>query len=196
MRRVVYSHMVSLDGYIEADEAYTGPSWAVSDEELSRHFVELERGVDLHLYGRRIYEHLAAWWPMADQNPALPAYLAEYGRLWKAKPKVVFSSQLQQTAWNARLVKDSAAAEVAGLKAQPGGELALYGSGLAASLIPLGLVDEYRFYVNPAVLGRGRPMFPALDHVLHLQLIETRVFGCGAVLLRYTPRTEALGPAA
>lgn len=191
MRRVIYSQMVSLDGYIDTEAGYTGPNWAVSDDELVRHFIEQEDTVDLHLYGRRIYASLADWWPLAAAAADGPALTAEYGRLWTAKPKVVFSRQPGSVAWNARLFTGEAGPEVARLKAQPGRDLALYGSVLAASLIPLGLIDEFWCYVNPAVLGRGQPMFPGLGEVLLLRLLEARAFGCGAVLLRFAPGRPA-----
>jgi len=190
MRKVIYSQMVSLDGFIEADPSYQGPNWAVSDEELSRHFVDHENTIDAHLYGRRIYENLAAWWPRAAKDPAIPTYLAEYGRVWMNKAKFVFSKTLDHVEWNSRLVKENAAEEIAKLKAQPGKDLSLYGSILASTVIPLGLIDEYWFYLNPAVLGRGKPMFPALETVLRLQLVQSRTFGCGLVLLRYVGRDE------
>ena len=190
MRKVIYSHMVSLDGFIEADESYTGPNWAVSDEELSRHFVDHESTIDAHLYGRRIYEELATWWPRAANDPSTPTYLAEYGRIWVNKPKIVFSRTLDHGEWNARLVKENAAEEIAQLKAQPGKDLALYGSLLASTVIPLGVIDEYWLYVNPAVLGRGKPMFPNVNDILRLQLVASQTFKCGVILLRYSNRDE------
>ncbi len=190
MRKVIYAHMVSLDGFIEAVESYKGPHWAVSDEELSRHFIDLESTIDAHLCGRRIYENLATWWPHAAKDPSTPEYLTEYARIWVNKPKIVFSRTLDHVEWNARLVKQNAAEEIAKLKSQPGKDLALYGGVLASSVIPHDLIDEYRFYVNPAVLGRGKPMFPALDNVLRLRLVETRAFGCVVVLLRYSQSEE------
>lgn len=185
MRKVIFAHMVSLDGFIQADESYTGPNWAVSDEELSQHFKDHEKTIDAHLYGRRVYEEMATWWPQAAKDPSIPTHSAEYGRLWISKPKIVFSRTLDHVEWNARLVRENAADEIAKLKVQPGRDLALYGSILASSLIPLGLVDEYWLYANPAVLGRGKPMFPNLDNVLRLQFSDSQTFKCGVVLLRY-----------
>ncbi|MCB0183786.1 MAG: dihydrofolate reductase family protein [Caldilineaceae bacterium] len=101
------------------------------------------------------------------------------------KPKVVFSTTLDEVSWNARLVKENAVEAVRALKAEPGKDLALYGSILAASLIPHGLVDEFRFYVNPIVLGSGKPMFPDLAKMMRLRLVGTETFDCGVVLLHY-----------
>lgn len=185
MRKIIYMHMVSLDGYIETDKEYDGDNWASSDEGLQRHFRELEASIDAHLYGRRIYEELASTWPMLAQNPNLSGGLAAYGRIWVEKPKVVFSTTLKDVEWNTRLVKEGAVEVVKALKAETGKDLALYGSGLAASLLPHGLIDEFRFYVNPVVLGSGKPMFPSLEKILRLQLVETQVFDCGVALLHY-----------
>jgi len=98
---------------------------------------------------------------------------------------VVFSTTLTEVGWNARLVRDNVAEEVAALKAQPGGDLQVGGPTLAASLIRLGLVDEYQPVVHPVVLGAGTPFLPALDEPIRMRLLETRTFGSGVVYLRY-----------
>jgi dihydrofolate reductase len=97
----------------------------------------------------------------------------------------VFSKTLEEVAGNARLVRDGVAEEVARLKEQPGKDLAVGGAGLAATLIELGLVDEFRPFVYPVVLGGGTPFFPALDEKIALELVETRTFGSRVVYVRY-----------
>jgi dihydrofolate reductase len=188
MRNVIYSQMVSRNGFIE------GPSgeldWAVVDEELHQHFNDLESTIDAHLYGRRLYENMAAYWPTAEENPSAPTYEVEYARIGKTKPKVVFSRTLTRVDWNSRLVRDNVAEEIANLKQQPGKDLSLGGANLASTIIQFGLVDEYWMYVNPMVLGGGKSMFPAIDKMLCLRLVETRTFGCGVVLLRYSNGDE------
>jgi dihydrofolate reductase len=187
MRKLIYPHMVSLDGYIETDGTDKPSDWATGDEELTRHFIDFEATTDAHLYGRRIYEQLARDWPAMGEHPSAPPYVAEYARLWMAKPKIVFSRSLTHVEWNARLA-DDAAAEITRLKEEPGGDLAIYGANLVAGLLPLGLIDEIRAYVNPVLLCGGKPMFPQLDNIIRLDLIESRAFGCGVVLLRYGVR--------
>lgn len=149
MRKLIYSHMVSLDGYIETDPSYTGPNWAASDEELSRHFFDAESAIDAHLYGRRIYENLATWWPQAAEDPSTPKHLAEDGRLWVGKPKIVFSRTLDQVGWNARLVKENAVGEIAKLKVQPGKDLALHGGVvlLRYSQAP-GIANDFYYQIS------------------------------------------------
>ena len=98
---------------------------------------------------------------------------------------MVFSRTLEQVEGNARLVTDDAVAEVARLKEQPGRDLAVGGAGLASTFVRAGLVDEYRLFVNPVVLGGGTPYLPALDARIDLKLAETRTFGSRVVYLRY-----------
>jgi dihydrofolate reductase len=100
-------------------------------------------------------------------------------------PKIVFSQTLEQVSGNARLVRDNIAAEVMKLKAQPGKAMDLGGPNLASTFMRLGLIDEYRLFVQPIVLGSGTPFFPALDNPMKLQLVETGTFGSGVVYLRY-----------
>jgi dihydrofolate reductase len=182
MRSVIYSMGVSLDGFI------AGPSgeidWSAPDPELHRFHNQQMREVGAHLCGRRLYEAMV-YWETAGENPSLPEPEAEFARLWKELPKVVFSTTLGSVEGNARLVRDGVAHEVARLKAEPGEPLAVGGAGLAATLTRLGLIDEYRPFVSPVVLGGGTPYLPALDEPIHLELVETRTFGSRVVYLRY-----------
>jgi dihydrofolate reductase len=105
--------------------------------------------------------------------------------MWKATPKVVFSRTLAGVGPEYRLVRDDAASEVARLKEETTGELAVGGAGLAASSLRTGLIDELRPFVHPVVLGGGTPYLPPLERPLELRLVETRTFGMGVVYLRY-----------
>ena len=183
MRKLIYALNVSLDGYFEGPDGDL--SWSVPDEELHRHFNELDRRIDLHLYGRRLYENMAAFWPTAEEDPGASPVEIEYARIWKQMPKVVFSKSLTSVGWNSRLVQTDAAREVRALKAQPGGDMSVAGAELAGSLMQSGLVDEYRVYIHPVVIGSGRPMFPPMRDLLKLKFIETRTIGSGVVLLSY-----------
>jgi dihydrofolate reductase len=126
-----------------------------------------------------------AYWPTADQDPDAPSYVVEFAKIWQATPIVVFSTTLDAVQGNARLATGEVVSEVRALKQQPGNELAVAGAGLAASLMPHGLIDEYRLLVCPVVVGGGTPFFPALRDQIDLRLIETRTFGSGVVYLRY-----------
>lgn len=183
MRRLIYGMLVSLDGFIEAPGHDIG--WTIPDDELHQHFNDEARIVTTHLYGRRMYETMAAFWPTADEDPDAPDIVAEYSRLWRNNEKIVASTTLQEVGWNSRIVRDNVVAEVAALKQQPGSDMDLGGAGLAATLIQADLIDEYRLYVHPVILGAGSPMLPALRDRLGLRLLEARTFGSGVVLLRY-----------
>ena len=117
------------------------------------------------------------YWETADENPSAADHELEFARIWKDTPRIVFSNTLEKVEGNARLATDGVAEEVAKLKEEPGKDLAVGGAGLASTCIELGLVDEYRLFVNPVVLGGGTPYFPALDERIDLELIETRTFG-------------------
>lgn len=183
MRKVIYCLNVSLDGFVE--DSNGSLDWSNPDEELHRFFNEQEREFGVQLYGRRVYEGMAAHWTTAHTNLSAPAHELEYARIWQSIPKIVFSKTLQQVGANARLVSDNIAEEVSALKAQPGKDMVVCGAGIAASFMRLDLIDEYRPIVHPVVLGGGKPMFPALDKIMRLRLIETRRIGSGVVLLRY-----------
>lgn len=182
MRKVIYSMSVSLDGFI------AGPGgeidWGAPDEELHRFHNERVREEGTYLLGRRLYEEMT-FWETAEANPALPEHELEFARIWKDTPKIVFSTTLDGVEGNARLARDSVPEEVAKLREQPGGDLAVGGPGLASTLIELDLIDEYRLFVCPVVLGGGTPYFPARDERINLELVETRTFGSRVVYVRY-----------
>lgn len=183
MRKVIYAMSVSLDGFIEATNGDL--RWADPDEELHKHFNDQETMIDIHLYGRRMYENMAAYWPTADENPSAPRVEIEYARIWKDMKKIVFSKTLKKVDWNSQLVSENIAEEVNRLKAQPGRDMSVGGAGLASAFMQLGLIDEYCLYVYPVILGGGKPMFPQLRDRIDLKLVETRTFGSAVVLLRY-----------
>jgi len=182
MRKLIYSMGVSLDGFI------AGPNgeidWSAPDEELHRFHNQQARETGAELYGRRLYEAMR-YWETADEQPSAPEHELEFARIWKDTPKIVFSKTLEEVEGNARLIRDGAAEEVVKLKEQPGMDLAVGGAGLASTFMKLGLIDEYRLFVSPVVLGGGTPYFPALDERINLELVETRTFGSRVVYVRY-----------
>jgi dihydrofolate reductase len=182
MRKLIYSFGVSLDGFI------AGPSgeidWSAPDEELHRFHNEQARELAAQLYGRRLYETMAVW-ETVEEGPSVSDAELEFARIWKETPKIVFSRTLEKVEGNTRLIRDDAVEEVRRLKAEPGKDLSVGGAGLASAFIKAGLVDEYRLFVNPVVLGAGTSFFPALDERINLELLETRTFGTRVVYLRY-----------
>ena len=190
MRKVVYSMMLSLDGFIETQPQHNpNPlDWVIIDEEIHEFANQEAREAGAFLYGRRLYENMAAFWPTADTLPGQPGYVVDFAHIWKPKPKVVFSTTLDKVDWNSRLVKTDVAEEVSKLKRQPGGHLSVGGATLAASLIDLGLVDEYRLLIHPVILGGGTRFFPPIGDRINLRLVETLTFGSGVVYLQYETR--------
>ena len=182
MRKVIYAMSVSLDGFVEATDGDIG--WSAPDEELHRHFNDMEKNIDVHLYGRLMYEIMAGYWPKAAENPTTPKLEIEYARIWKDMKKIVFSRTLKKVDWNSRLVSRNISEEASKLKSQPGNDLSVSGAGIAASFMELGLIDEYRLYVHPIILGGGKPMFPHLREKINLKLVESKRFSSGVVLLR------------
>jgi dihydrofolate reductase len=183
MGRLIFSMSVSLDGFV--DTPAHSLDWVRVDEELHLVFNDEARSVGTFLYGRRMYELMADYWPTGDRDPDGTPATVEFARIWQATPKVVFSHTLEAVAHGARLVRDDAVAEVARLKADAGFDMDVGGPTLAGSLIAAGLVDEYRLYVHPVVLGAGTRFFPPLEQRADLELIETRTFGSGVVRLSY-----------
>ena len=191
MRKLIWLMSVSVDGYME------GPNreidWHMVDDELHRHLNRWLAGAGGFLEGRTTYELMARFWPTADQDPAATPTVVEFAQIWRDMPKVVYSRTLERADWNATVVHDVVPADVLALKAQHGGDLILGGSNLAAEFARHDLIDEYRLYIHPIVIGRGTPMLHPSDAKVPLRLIETHTFGNGVVMLRYERRLP--GPA-
>jgi dihydrofolate reductase len=181
-RKLIYSMGASVDGFI------AGPGgeidWSAPDEELHRFHNGQMREIGVHLCGRRLYETMV-YWETVEESSSAPEHVLEFARIWQELPKIVFSKTLERVEGNARLARDGVAQELARLKEQPGRDLAVGGAGLASACTQLGLIDEYRLFVNPVLLGGGTPYFPALDERIDLELLETRTFGSRVAYLRY-----------
>jgi dihydrofolate reductase len=188
MRKVIYMTSLSLDGYI--DSADGDSSWVVPDEELHWHFNDVERDIGIQLYGRKMYELMAGYWPTAEEDPASEPVLVDYAHIWKAVEKVVFSKTLEDVQWNSRLFKGDPVAEVKKLKAEPGKDMGVGGVSLASALAEAGLIDEYRLYYVPVLLGAGKAAFSQITDKVQLQPVEIRPFTSGTVLLRCVPREQ------
>ncbi|MCG7205869.1 MULTISPECIES: dihydrofolate reductase family protein [Streptomyces] len=183
MRSVTYSMGVSLDGYIVGPDG--GFNWSAPDPAVFRFWIDEIRGVGVHLLGRRLYETML-YWETADEDPSLDDAMLEWTALWKPLPKVVFSTTLTAVRGNARLLSGGLAEEIERLRAEPGeGEIAIGGATLAVEAAAAGLIDEYRTVVYPVLVGGGTPYFPRDERRVDLELVETRTFDSGVVLLRH-----------
>jgi dihydrofolate reductase len=183
LRNVTFSMGASADGYVVGPDG--GLDWAAPDPELFAFVTDQIREVGVHLLGRRLYETML-YWETADQDPSLDASMLKWAAIWKALPKVVFSTTLSDVQGNARLATGGLAEEIERLRAEPGeGDIAIGGATLAAEAAASGLIDEYRIRTYPVLIGGGVPYFPQLDRQVQLGLVETRTFSSGVVYLRY-----------
>jgi dihydrofolate reductase len=179
MGRLIYSMSTSLDGYIvDRDGKF---DWGAPSEEQHRFHNEQVRELSAHLLGRRLYETMVYW--DTDDESRGPVQ-REFAEIWRETPKFVFSRTLESVEGRATLIKGDGVEEVARIKQETDGDVGVGGAGLASSLIPLGLIDEYRPFVYPVIVGGGTPFLPPLDERIDLELVETRTFGSRVVYLR------------
>jgi len=183
VRKVILMMSVSLDGFFEGPNRQL--DWHMVDDGLHRHFNEQLSTMGAFLDGRVTYERMAGFWPTAAAGPSSTGPVAAFARIWRDMPKIVFSRTLTHAGWNTTVVRELVPEQIIALTAQPGGDLVLGGASLAAAFVRYDLIDEYRPYVHPVIIGRGTPLFPTSGRTRNLRLAETRTFGNGVVLLRY-----------
>ncbi|MBP1887625.1 dihydrofolate reductase family protein [Sinorhizobium mexicanum] len=175
MAKLVYALNQSLDGYVDHTEFAPDPA-------LFRHFIDDVRGLAGSVYGRRMYEVMRYW---DEDHPEWDEEERDYAAAWRSQPKWVVSRSLKSVGPNATLVADDIEAAIRGLKARLDGEIEVAGPELAQSLTDLGLVDEYRLYLHPVVLGRGKPYFAGPRP--RLRLVASDRIGGDAIRLTYVP---------
>lgn len=183
--KLIYSLNVSLDGFVETPDHSL--DWGIVDDELHSWFNEQTRALEASLYGRRMYELMAGYWPSAENDPDANDVMREFARIWTAMPKIVFSKSLAHVEHNSRLVNGDVGAVLDGLREEFDGDLDVGGPNLAGQFVRRGLVDEYRLVIHPVVLGAGTPFWPELDGPLRLRLVETRRFTSGVEVRSYVP---------
>jgi dihydrofolate reductase len=186
MSKLIYSMTASLDGYI-ADRRGAF-DWSEPDAELHQFHNDQVRELGGHFLGRNLYETMLYWEAPEATDPDRPDYVIEFARIWRDLPKVVFSETLKSVEGKTRIAERGPAEELAALREQTEEDLAVGGAGLASAFMKLDLIDEYRLFVAPVVLGGGTPFFAPVEGKLDLKLVETRVFGPQVVLLRYERR--------
>ena len=176
MAKLVFAMNQSLDGYVDHMQfAPPGPL-------LFHHFTEQVRGLTGSVYGRRLYEVMRYW---DEDHAEWGAAQRDFATAWRSQPKWVVSRSLKSVGPNATLVEDDVEAVIRGLKAQLTGEIEVGGPDLARSLTDLGLIDEYRLYLRPVVLGRGKPFFAGPRPPL--RLVTSDLIGEDAIRLTYVP---------
>jgi dihydrofolate reductase len=175
MATLVFAMNQSLDGYVDHMNFLPSPK-------LFRHFIEQVRGVAGSVYGRRMYEVMRYW---DEDLTDWDAEERDFAAAWRRQPKWVVSRSLKSVGPNAALVGDDLEAAIRGLKAQLAGEIEVAGPELAQSLTDLGLIDEYRLYLHPVVLGHGKPFFAG--HRPPLRLVTSDRIAGDVIRLTYAP---------
>jgi dihydrofolate reductase len=187
MRKLSLWMQITLDGYTEGKNGEF--DWPIVEPELHQYFLDELSQAGMFVYGRRVWEGMAAYWPTADADPNANPFQAGYARLWRPMPKLVLSRTLIDADWNTTILADNIATTIEALKCQPGGDIFCFGgSTAAATLIDLDLIDEYRLNVHPVVLGAGSPLFPSQERRDALRLVSARTFDDAVVHLRYERR--------
>ena len=184
MRKIVLFNLMTLDGYFEG--LHADISWHNVDQEFNDFAIAQLKTADMLLFGRKTYELMAAYWPTAEgikDNPVIADLMNQID-------KIVFSKSLEKAHWDhARVISEGLLDEVKKLKSIPGKDVFIFGSAdLSSTFIDHDLIDEFRIMINPLILGNGTPMFKNISTKIDLQLLKTKVFGNGNVLLNYIPK--------
>jgi dihydrofolate reductase len=174
LAKFIFGLNQSLDGYVDHKKMSPSPG-------LFRHFIEHVRGLTGMMYGRRMYEVMRYW---DEDVPDWDGDEREYAEVWRKQPKWVVSRSLKSVGPNATLIADDTEAVIRGLKARFGGEIEVAGPDLAGTLTGLGLIDEYRLYLHPIVLGSGKPFFTGPRPPL--RLVDSSLIGT-VIMLTYIP---------
>ena len=181
MARLIYTVITSLDGYVSDEQG--GLVWDAPDEEVIGFINDLERPIGTYLYGRRVYETMVVWesLPLDGQTPTM----RDYGTLWRAATKVVYSRTLREaSSARTRVEREFHPEAVRQLKETAERDISVGGAELAGQAMRAGLVDEYRLFVAPVLVGGGQRTLPEKVR-LGLKLLEGRTFGNGVAYLRY-----------
>jgi dihydrofolate reductase len=183
MGSVVLHSGISLDGFFEGVDADI--SWHRVDAELHQHMNDVLRPAAAFLEGRVTYQLMEDYWPNADAAPDCTPVEADFAGIWRDTPKVVYSRTLRTVGPNATVERDVVPEEVRALAARSDGDLVVGGAVLSARFLELGLIDEFRVYIHPVVVGRGRRLFGEGSPLTGLRLVGTHTFGNGVVLLHH-----------
>jgi dihydrofolate reductase len=181
MRKLIYAINITLDGCCDHTKM-------IADEEILEHYTHFIREVGLFVYGRKTYQLMVPYWPDIAKSHSETKAENEYADAFVSSNKVVFSRSLDSGEdKNARFVRTDLREEVLRLKQEPGKDILVGGVDIPSQLIKLGLVDEYRFVIQPIVAGEGRRLLEgiSLPEKLQLKLVESKMFKSGCVALRY-----------
>ncbi len=175
--------MITVDGFFAGVKGEI--NWHKVDAEFNQDSLEFLENVDTLIFGRVTYDLMASYWQTPDALEDDPIIADKMNSL----QKIIFSRTTDKVIWNnSRAISEINVAEIQKLKQDPGKDIAIFGSGMIVSaLTELGLIDEYRFIVNPVILGKGKSLFTDSKKILNLKLLETYEFKSGNVLMSYKP---------
>ncbi|MDE2038171.1 MAG: dihydrofolate reductase [Patescibacteria group bacterium] len=181
MRKIIVREMITVDGFFAGLNGEI--DWHHVDAEFNEQSAEFLDGIDTLIFGRVTYDLMAGYWPTPEGSKDDPVIADKMNSL----SKIVFSKNADMLAWNnSRALSEIRAEEIRKLKEAPGKDIAIFGSGMIVSaLTELGLIDEYRFVVNPVILGKGKTLFADLEKKPDLELLDVHEFKSGNVLLSY-----------
>ena len=181
MRKLIASINMTLDGYCDHEAG-------IADEELHQKVNEMFKEVDTLLFGRVTYQLMESSWPQIVANPTGVKPVDDFAVLIDTIPKIVFSRTLKQVEWkNTTLAQGELREEVLKLKQLEGKSMLVGGPSVIVSLMKNGLIDEFRLWVHPIVLGKGLPLFENITERINLRLIKTKTLGSGVIVLYYEP---------
>jgi dihydrofolate reductase len=181
MRKLIFAINITLDGCCDHTKQFV-------DEETLEYFTHLTREVDLQVFGRKTYQLMVPYWPEVLKNQSETKADTEFAKTFVSKNKIVFSQSLESAEDKyTKIVRTNLQDEIVRLKHEQGKDILVGGVSVPSQLIELGLVDEYRFVVQPIVAGEGRRLLEgvSLPERLQLKLVESKIFKSGCVALRY-----------
>ena len=183
MRNVIFAINISLDGCCDHTKT-------IADDALLEHYTHLIRDVDLLVFGRKTYQLMVPYWPDVAKNEPETKASHEFATTFVSKNKIVFSQSLESAEdQNTKIIRTNLQDEIVRLKHEPGRNILIGGVSVPSQLIELGLVDEYRFVVQPILAGEGRRLLEGIRlEKLQLKLVESKIFKSGCVALRYLKR--------
>jgi dihydrofolate reductase len=182
MRKLIYAINTTLDGCVDHTKV------GAPDDEMHEYYTNLLREVDLQVFGRKTYELMVPYWPDIAKDPSNTKADIDFAQAFVALGRLVFSRSLDCVEdKNTRVVRTDLRDEILKLKQQPGKDILVGGVDIPSQLIELGLVDEFRFAVSPAIAGEGRRLLEGvnLPEKVQLKLVDSKVFKSGWVALRY-----------
>jgi dihydrofolate reductase len=186
MRNLIFFMHTSLDGFVAGLNGEM--DWIKLDDELFDFVATMTENADTALYGRVTYQMMESYWPKAGEKPNASKHDIEHSKWYNKVSKVVLSKTMNETGlFNTKVIGDQLKDNIDKIKKQEGKNILIFGSPSASnSLLSLGLIDEFWLFVNPILLGKGKPLFKDINESIKLKLVETKTFPCGVIALHYS----------